>query len=82
VGAAGVGHGVFGEAAGGRTHDAIARLEILDAAADRLDLAGAFQPDDRSRPADRPVAMARRDREIGAVEPDRFRRFIRYIGKT
>src|SRR6185503_17609375 len=46
VGAAGISDGVFGEAAGGRAHDAIAGLEVLDVRADRLDLAGAFQADD------------------------------------
>ena len=36
-----VGDGVLGEAAGRRAHHAVARLEVLDLAADRLDLAGA-----------------------------------------
>src|SRR6185312_4227693 len=68
VGAAGIGDGVFGEAAGGRAHDAIAGLEVLDVRADRLDLAGAFQADDGAGPADRAVAMARGDREVRPVE--------------
>ena len=63
-----VGDGVFGEAAGGRAHHAIARLEVLHVAADRLDLAGAFQADDRAGAAHRAVAMAGGDREVGAVE--------------
>ena len=71
VGAAGVGDGVFGEAAGGRAHHAIARLEVLDVAAHRLDLAGAFQADDGAGAAHRAVAVARRDREVGAVERGR-----------
>ena len=72
VGAAGIGDGVLGEAAGRRAHHPIARLEVLDVAADRLDLAGAFQADDGAGAADRAVAMARGDREIGAVERRRL----------
>jgi hypothetical protein len=37
-------------------------------AADRLDLAGAFQADDGAGAADPAVRLAGRDREIGAVE--------------
>ena len=38
-----VGHGVLGEAARRRRHDAVAGFEVLHLAADRLDLAGAFE---------------------------------------
>jgi hypothetical protein len=68
VGAARIGDGVLGEAAGRRAHHPVARLEVLDLAAHRLDLAGAFQADDGARPAGRAVAIAGRDREVGAVE--------------
>src|SRR6266849_10027211 len=63
-----VGDGVLRNAARRRRHDAVARLEVDDFAADRLDLAGAFEPDAGSGAADRAVPMARRHNEIGAVE--------------
>ena len=64
----GVGDGIFGKAARRRAHDAVAGLEVLDLAADRLDLAGAFQPDPRADAADAAVLDAGGDQEVGAVE--------------
>ena len=63
-----VSDGVFRNAARCRCHDAIARLDADNLAADRLDLAGAFEPDPRPDAADGAMPMARRDNEIGAVE--------------
>src|SRR5262249_45357576 len=59
---------VLRNAARRRRHDAVARLEAGDLAADRLDLAGAFEPDAGSDAADCAVAMTRCNNEISAVE--------------
>ena len=52
-----IGDDVFRMRAGRRAHHAIAGLEALDLAADRLDLAGAFEADPRALAADRAVLM-------------------------
>ena len=68
MGAAGIGHGVFGKAARRRSHDPVAGLEVFDLAADRLDLAGALQADPRADAADGTMLDARGHQCIGAVE--------------
>ena len=56
-----VGGDVFGVAAGRRRHHAVAGLEALHRAADRLDLAGAFEPEPRADAADPAVLVAHGD---------------------
>ena len=51
----------------GNDRDALDELEAA-ALADRLDLAGAFQPDPRTDAADAAVLMAERNQEVGAIE--------------
>src|SRR4029077_9158059 len=59
---------IFGNAARRRRHDAVARLEAGDLAADRLNIARAFEPDPRADAADTAMPIARRYDQIGAVE--------------
>jgi len=53
---------------GRRGENTIARLEVLDLAADRLDLAGTFQTDPRAHAADAAVLDAGSHQRIGAIE--------------
>jgi hypothetical protein len=53
---------------GRRSHDAVARLDARDLAADRRDLAGTFQAQPRPHAADPAVLMTGGNQQIGAIE--------------
>ena len=69
--AAPIGDRILRIAAVARAHDAVARLDVLDLAADRLDLAGELKPEHGARPAGAAVHMAGSHDEVGAVESGR-----------
>src|SRR6516165_4288785 len=71
MGPASIGGDVFGKAAGSGGHDAVAGLDITHLAADRLDLAWAFQPNPCPDAANAAMLMARRHKEIGAIKARR-----------
>ena len=84
--AAPVGQRVLRVAAAARAHDAVTRLDGLDLAADRLDLAGELKSQYGSRSARTAVHMARRHEEVGPVETGRphphqdlLRRRLRFV---
>jgi hypothetical protein len=63
-----VGHDILRVAARRRAHHAVARLDGGHRAADRLDLAGAFQAEPRPHTADAAMLKPGRDHEIGAIK--------------
>ena len=63
-----VGDDIFRVGARRRAHHPVARRDAYRLAADRLHLAGAFEPDARALAAHRAVLMAGGDRRSGAVE--------------
>ena len=64
----GIGGHIFGKPARRRGHDPVAGLDAGNLAADRLDLAGAFQPQPGADAADGTVLMTHGDQKVGAVE--------------
>jgi hypothetical protein len=64
----GIGHDIFGKAAGGRGHNAVPGLDPLHFTADRLDFACALQAEPRADAADAAVLVAQGDEQIRPVE--------------